>query len=326
MSSKTKKQPLLFPVGDEFVDLASYVTAKTKEIKKANKGASVEEKDVKSLIKIALNGEELADETDKMWVDAHKAILAEIEVGKEHQREAEQAEAAKANRELTVFNSAMKIEDVNVDALNSKFTTGTTFVDVSDEATDEEVAQKFALAIRVGNFTAWAIGDLGNALQDRGLEGVVDNIAASTGSSEATIYGHMRLARAIKKEDRKASIMPTVYKELMFPTLAADPKTDAKLKAKLIKQAEKDGWNSKEARSQAEAARQIPAGNQGGKQKGPKANYLIVPKDGEPFLTVDEPAWEDEVTVFNIAKRQVLALVPNGDGGEKIDWTDIVVK
>lgn len=325
MANKTKKQPLLFPVGDQFVGQAEYITSKTKEVKKANKGASVEEKDIKSLVKIALNNEELADDTDAMWTEALKGILSDIEAGKQHQKDLENEEAAKANKEITVFNAAMKIETVDVEKLNSHFKSGTTFVDVSPEATDEEVAQKFALAIRVGNFTAWAIGDLGNALQDRGLEGVVDNIAANTGSSEATIYGHMRLARSIKKEDRKASILPTVYKELTFPTLAADPKKDAKLKDKLIKQAEKDGWNSKEARSQAEAAREIPAGNQGGKEKGPKANFLVV-KDGEAYLVADEPAWEEGVVVVNLSKREVLGIVDNGKGGEKIDWVALSVK
>jgi len=321
--SKANKTANLLPLGGEFVDKKTFIEGKTKEFKKAHKGFSVEAKDVSALLKIAEKGEELADDSAPEHIAMLKSLTSDIDAAKEYAKEKEQEAAAAANKELTVFNAAMKIETVDIALLNSKFTSGTTYVDVDPTATDEEVAQKFALAIRVGNFTAWAIGDLGNALQDRGLEGVVDNIAANTGSSEATIYGHMRLARTIKKEDRKASILPTVYKELTFPTLAANPKEDAKLKAKLIKQAEKDGWNSKEARSQAEAAREVPAGNQGGKDKGPKANFLVVDiGTGKATLVVDEPPFTEDTAVFNIAKREALMVVDH-DGREVIEWAAI---
>lgn len=315
----------LLPLGEEFVDKKTFIEGKTKEFKKSFKGFSVESKDVSALLKIAENGEELADDSAQQHIDMLKNLSSCLDAARQHQKDLEQEAAAAANKELTVFNAAMKIETVDVAKLNSKFTSGTTFVDVDPSATDEEVAQKFALAIRVGNFTAWAIGDLGNALQDRGLEGVVDNIAANTGSSEATIYGHMRLARMIPKDERKSNVLPTVYKELTFPTLAADPKADAKLKAKLIKQAEKEGWNSKEARSQAEAAREIPAGNQGGKDKGPKANFLVVEiGTGKAKLVVEEPPFSDETAVFNISKREALVLVDK-DGREVIDWVAMEV-
>lgn len=327
MAKTSKKQPLLFPVGDQFVDQKSYVSAKAKEIKKANKGASVEEKDVKNLVSIALNNEELADDTDPMWVEALKGIHKDIEAGKDHVKELEQEEAKAANKELSVLNAALELDKVDRKVLDLNFTSGTNFVDVSPDATDEQVAQKFAVAVVMADFGPWAIGDLGNALQDRNLDGVIDNFCAKTGRSGATIYSHMRLARAVKKEDRNPNILPTVYKELVMPVLADNPKADAKIKAKLIKEAAKEGWNSKEARSAADAAREVPAGNQGGKEKGPKGNFLSVNvKTRESFITVEEPAFEDDVIVFNIAKREVLALVDNGNGGEKIDWTAIVAK
>ena len=325
--AKSKKQPLLFPVGDQFVDQKSYVSAKAKEIKKANKGSSVEEKDVKNLVSIALSGEELADDTDPMWVEALKGILKDIEAGKDHVKELEQEEAKAANKELTVLNAALELDKVDRKVLDLNFTSGTNFVDVSPDATDEQVAQKFAVAVVMADFGPWAIGDLGNALQDRNLDGVIDNFCAKTGRSGATIYSHMRLARAVKKEDRNPNILPTVYKELVMPVLADTPKADAKIKAKLIKEAAKENWNSKEARSAADAAREVPAGNQGGKEKGPKGNFLSVNvKTRESFITVDEPAFEDDVLVFNISKREALSLVDNGNGGEKIGWVAIESK
>jgi len=328
MAKTPKKQPLLFPVGDQFVDQKTYVSAKAKEIKKANKGVSVEEKDVKAIVSIALNNEELADETEQVWKDALVSVQKDIEAGLDHQKEQWQVEERAANRELDVLTAALELDKVDRKTLDLNFTSGTNFVDVSPDATDEQVAQKFAVAVVMADFGPWAIGDLGNALQDRKLEGVIDNFCAKTGRSGATIYSHMRLARSVKKEDRNPNILPTVYKEIVMPVLADTPKKDASIKAKLIKEAAKENWNSKEARSAADAAREVPAGNQGGKEKGPKGNFLSVNiKTGESFLTVDEPAFEDNIVVFNIAKREVLALVQKADGsGEKIDWIAIETK
>ena len=125
MAKTSKKQPLLFPVGDQFVDQKSYVSAKAKEIKKANKGASVEEKDVKNLVSIALNNEELADDTDPMWVEALKGIHKDIEAGKDHVKELEQEEAKAANKELSVLNAALELDKVDRKALDLNFTSGT---------------------------------------------------------------------------------------------------------------------------------------------------------------------------------------------------------
>ena len=328
MAKKTNKQPLLLPIGDQFVDQKSYVSAKTKEVKKANKGASVEEKDISNLVKIALNNEELADETDIMWVEALSGIQADVESGKEHAKELEQEKEKNANKELNVLNAALELDKVDRSALDKHFTSGSNFVDVSPDATDEEVAQKFAVAVVINDFGPWAIGDLGNELQDRNLDGVIDNFCAKTGRSGATIYSHMRLARAVKKEDRNPNILPTVYKELVMPVLSDTPKADAKIKKDLIKQAAKENWNSKEARSAADAAREVPAGAQGGKDKTTKGNFLSVClKDNECFLTVDEPPFEDDVVVINISKREVLALVQKADGsGEIINWIAIESK
>lgn len=320
----SKAQKPVIRLGNEFLDEKTYIVEKSKALRKEFRNLKIEDKDTKALVKIARNGEELTDDADPRHVKMLEGIKADIAAGEERTKElAIEAEASK-NKESIVLNAALRIDEADRPALDTKFNVGSNYVDISPEATDEEVAQKFAISVVMSDFSAWAIGDLGNALQDRGLENVIDQFCAQTGRSGSTIYGHMRLARAVAKDDRDQNILPTVYKELVFPKLSEDAKEDKKLKKELLKKAKKENWNSKEARSHADAARTIPAGKQGG-DKGKKGRYLVVSvEDGGlvySFHTEEQP-WQDGSAQFDLKTAQVLA--PESEAEDaKIDWLDL---
>lgn len=326
---KQKKTLLLYPVivkdEEKYVGRKDYVATKAKEFKAKFKDLEIKPTDVSALLEMAEKGENLADDAH----EAHREILnflqADATKAKEHQAEETNKAATKKSHETQVLNAALEIDKVDRSVLDQKFNAGANYIEVSPDASDEEIAAKLSISLVMQDFSAWAIGDLGNALQDRGLDSVISNLCAQTGRAESTVYGNMKIARDVPKESRKLNVLPTVYKEIFLPKLADKPKKDAEIKAKLIAEAEKSNWDSKEARSHVNASRSKKAGKQGGKTSTPKANYLVLKQNEKPYLVEDEPGFEDSVIVIDLKKKLLLDVVEK-DGKEIVDWVGLEVK
>lgn len=306
---------------EELKDLPSYIAEKTSELQKKYKDFLIPEKDVKELFGIALEGEELEDgETHPNHIAILNSIKSDIEATKQQFQQKENHKS----HELTVLEAALHLDKIDRSSLNTKFETGSNYVKILD-ATDEELAQQFAVSVVMGDFTVWAIGDLGNALQDRGLDGVIDNFCAKTGRAGSTIYSHMKLAREVPAHMRKQNILPTVYKEIVLPRLAENDNKDKELKAKLLEEAEKHNWNSREVRSAIEEVRIKPPGKQGKTKSkiASKGDFLVVDYDSKAFKIFDvEPPFVEGCLILNIKTRQQLTEV-DVDGKLTATWRSI---
>jgi TPR repeat protein len=69
-----KKPKLTWPVGDEFVSEADYITATAEEARKNNKGVEIKDAHVKELVRFAKEGESLEEEQPKVFKDLLEKI------------------------------------------------------------------------------------------------------------------------------------------------------------------------------------------------------------------------------------------------------------
>ena len=335
----SKKAPThIFSIGETvFASEKEFITAVVKVLKKTYKakGFSFEENDIKGVIKQFVKGDGELDTESENYHENWGKIVAELkgyyaaaeqaakeEVGKAAALEAAKAKEAevKKNRELTVFNAAMNPAEVDRKLLAGQFVSGANFVDIKEGTTDEQLAAQFGLSCVLADFSPWAIGDLGAEMQKRGLDDVVSNFCAQTGRSESTIWGHIRLAKRVPKADRKPNILPSIYKELVFPTLSDDPKKDEKLKAKLIKEAGEKNFNKEEARAAANNAREVDPKKQGN-QGAVKPKFITVDEAGNVVGYKEEQPFDEKLTQINLSKGEYLGL----DTEEKLAWLPIEI-
>lgn len=333
--SKPKKTPLLYPLigkdgTTEFVDRKTFLAAKSKEYSKKYKGIDCSAKVLAELVDMEVASEEPVDETS----EEYKAIFAELAANHQaavaHQAEATTEAAAETNAALTTLNTALDYT-IPAEVLDTKFKVSSIGVEILEGATQDDIASKMLRLIDGQAFSSWAIGDLGNALQQfKDGDSIIDNLMAKTGRAGSTVYGYMKIAKAVPFEQRTAKLLPTVVAEIILPKISENPKKDAQIKTKLLKEAVEKNMNSREARSHVNAARSGKAGKQGKGSKVKPAKFLIVPKEGKPYLVADEPGLDDDVVAINLETRQVLVddiPKPDGKKGEVlIGWADIETK
>lgn len=285
-----------------------FIEAKAKEYTRKYKGVDVPTHHVKALLEIAEANEDLAEDSAK----EHLEILDDL---KKSIQEESPEPIEEESKESQILNLALSNE-VNVQEIDSKFKVTATGVEILD-ASAGEIGNKLRRMLEVNEFSMWAIGDLGNALQDLGGENIIDNMCAKTQLSPSRVYRHMATARAIPREKRTVNVLPSVVEEIVAPRLSDDAKEDARLKEELLKQAQEEKWDTKEARSHANAARVVPKQN-----KGPKATgrYLVIDHNKKLIsltIELESPDYQDGVIVVDIKEKKTLI----NDG-----WIDIPVQ
>lgn len=296
-----------------------FLAQELKKYTKKFKGVDFTAKHLGELLSIVEKGEEPA-ELPAEYQEIFNDFTQVYKLAKEKQSEARGEKEKEENHELSVLNTALD-ETIDIDALNSKFTVSATGVEIHEDATDEDIAAKLRRQLDLNEFSSWAIGDLGNALIARGLEDVVVQICAKTGHKESTVYSKMSVARIVPIEKRNVKLLPTTIAEIVLPKLSDNPKKDAALKEKLLAEAEKEGWSSKEARSAADEARTTKKQKKGNKKK---LQFLVV-RDGSPTLVADEPGFEEGVLVVDLKDLTFLGDVPKEGDPETmvVDWKAI---
>lgn len=333
MSTKTKKTVLLYPItgkggAEEFVDRKTFIETKAKEYAKVHKDLDINSKSIKLLLDVAEDDsvelEDDADEGFKTIVGELKPLVAQAQA---KAKEADTAKEADKNAKLTILKTALS-GSIPAEVLNAKFQVHSTGVTIAADAMDAEILSKMGWMLDANAFSAWAIGDLGNALQDRGQQDLLEQFMAETGRAGSTVYKHMLVARTITPEKRSTKLLPTVIAEIVTVRLSDNDKTDAAKKEKLLAEAVEKKWNSREARAAASAARTKKAGKQGGAKL---PTFLVVPKDGTaPYFQADEQGLDDKVVLINLKTRAVLSDQVPKEGGKEgevvIGWLPIETK
>ena len=225
----TENLPVTVNGAEHMVPKAKYAKIISNELSLTLK-ADISQKAVMDILGYVEGGKEISSENPeeyhkvyaKIKGDAERAqvIIAEAELDAKNKAEAEaEAKKQKEESELALANLA---KDTNVAA---GFATMGELFDLGDnldrcvikegvKVTDEQLMTGFATAMRMGEFTNWAKGDLIVQLEDRGHEDAMVKYCEATGTPYQSVYRMAITARAVKPEKRVKGVSFTAYQEV----------------------------------------------------------------------------------------------------------------
>lgn len=307
----------------------------TKKLKTAINRAQVE-----AMLKTVEKGEDLEGED---ITAAQKKAFAQIEEDFQNaeanlvERQAEADAAAEAERIeaekkaviekrlVTVGTENMKVAE-NFAGVFKKFDFGANMTQCipKGEVTDDELLKAFGTMIATENMTNWAIGDLVNALEDRGHENVVIQVCEEVKKSYSNVSNMARTCKAIKPADRHQRLSFTHFSTVA--TAIFEGKTEKqtdKIRRDLLEKAEEDKMNVAELRA-ATREKQGKAPDTTDKPKKAKAGnkrFLVIPVEAveEAYYTDAEPDVDyDENIVIDLTDVTMASL-----NGDSVVWSPI---
>ena len=234
------------------------------------------------------NPEEYQKTYERIKKDAERAqvIIAEAELEAKHKAEKDAED--KKEKEASELALATVAKETNVAegfaAMHSLFELGENLdrcvVKEGVEVTDEQLMAGFATAMRMGEFTNWAKGDLIVQLEDRGHEDAMMKYCEGTGTPYQSVYRMAITARAVKPEKRVKGVSFTAYQEVATARLDKEEGVNIKKRDELIERVGKNEFDN--AQKVREAVREA-AGKEPPLEKDP----MRVDQEKDVFIYIN---------------------------------------
>lgn len=174
------------------------------------------------------------------------------------------------------------------------------------------------LGADMGKKGIWLLIHGAQGLMVLGKEHVMEQICASLGLNEKTIYNYLTTFPYVTPEAR-LRLSPTVLTEICTRKYSEDPKENDKAKKELVAEAVEANWDCKEARSHAEHKqgkdRQITDGTSS--KRG--LRYFHQLPDGTAILTRTQPAYTQGAIIFDMRTLERMV-----DDGKKIEMVPVL--
>jgi hypothetical protein len=235
-----------------------------------------------------------AYERVKSDMDRTMDILAEQEADKQAKEKADKEAAEnKEKAELALVDSVATLDVSRSFAdLSEKFDLGSDLnqcrLKEGVEVDDAEMLGYFVTAMKMGDFSNWAKGDLIVQLEDRGHERAMQEYCQRTGTPYQTVYRMAVTARAVPPEKRVKGVSFTAYQEVATARLDKDEKANSTKRDALIERVGKgvgekvDGAEFKNVQDIRAAVREA-AGKEPPAPKDPDA----VDREKDTFIVVN---------------------------------------
>lgn len=174
------------------------------------------------------------------------------------------------------------------------------------------------LGADMGKKGIWILIHGAQGLLVRGKEHVMEQICASLGLSEKTVYNYLTTLPYATAEAR-ALLSSTALVELCTRKYSDDPEENEKIKKELVQEAVEHGWSSSEARSHAEMKQGKDRQITDGTSSKTKLRYFHQLPDGTAIMTRECPAYTEGAIIFDMKTMERMV-----DTGSKIEFQPVL--
>jgi len=360
MSKKANAITVQFPLvvkkgGKEvtiWVDAKEYAAKRAEQFSKSLK-VNFTSQQVASLLKAAKSDTPLDDSASDEAQQAYESVQADLTESNEKveelrsiqdQEEANESavRAAQAKKETALV--AKGTANINpaegLKRLTEVFDLGKNFTQCTpkdDNVSDEDIIGALAFSFGLSDLSAWAVGDLINILEDRGLENVVTQVCEKINRNYQTASKYARTARAFAPGSRDNRLSFSHYAEIGTAVLADTDKKAEKSKLALVASAMKEGMNTAQLRDAVKTT-QIANGVRESEPEAGSPEAIAIAGEATPrYLVLDITSDDIEETAYttddidfidNDTKIVVDLLSPafGMQSGKAFKWTAIAFK
>lgn len=182
----------------------------------------------------------------------------------------------------------------------------------------EDYGALMGLGHDMGKKGVWLLVHGAQGLLAMGEENTMEQICASLGLNEKTVYNYLTTL-PFATEEAKMLLPPTVLTEICTRKYSNDPKENEETKKELVAEAMEAGWNSVEARSHAEMKQGKDRTITDGTSSRTKLRYFHQLPDGTAIMTRECPPFTEGCVIFDTKTFERMV-----DNGKKIEMVAVL--